>query len=805
MNKQNRARFISVVLALAMAASSSVAAFAAEDNEVTGDLKGTGYSALTLEVVDSGGGGGEGPGGGEEGGGGGDTDPAVLIATVPVELPVVMDLNGNITVPEDAVIINHVEDAGIEVTAIDVAVESDWAIAEFSDDFTAKADNTKEFGLKLRGDDLGLDGTIGLSSGNWQIAADGELPLNMRVRLPKHTEESKTQMATIGFTLDWSGTTDGSDPDAGSDVEINPPGVAGTFTVDWDNGLMLPKSKNVALFKWSDQGDGVTLQSVESSDDDVASVKLADAQPMVSGQTAVVVTGNARGTATVTGTLSNGQKAEFEVAISELDADNEPSADVDSSSGFNAGDVISPDDITVTVPVVNPDGSTTDVTVTPDTVPDTPLVSGDNEFTVDVDVNGVTITVKIVITVKAENPSDGLNQSVADAQAAGFTFASYQDGLEITNFTNTQFKSEVNVPEQIGDFKVVRIGDAAFDGESNLTKVTLPETVKEIGVDAFKGCTSLSLDVPAKDVAIGLGLGEVKELHIKSLTPNKDISGVAEAIGSGVDVYVNNTLFTDTEHLKKQTVTINYKDVSMWFLCIGDNGQSVDARVLDFNKAPREYAPFLPTILWTATDVVYPKYVNGVMVEKLPPLVFPSNMSLKTLYLPDSIKEALSVPTIGSSMSTAKNKGNIVITVNNIEGAITTGLGYNGSNYVSGAFVQYTNTAKLIGGEIQFPSGITEIPDSAFNGVLLVENVEIPSTVTRIGTSAFSGCSNLTSVVLNDGLETIGEAAFNGIGAPSLEVPDSVATIGENAFRNVQRVMYNGSATGSPWGAVAIN
>lgn len=502
MNKENRIRLLALTLALITATASPVTAFAAESNEITGDLEATGYSSLTLEVVDSGsegpgGGEGENPGGGEgENPGGGDTDPSVLVATVPVELPVIMDLEGNITVPKDAVIINHVEDKGIEVTAIDVVSGADWEIADFSDDFSSKSTNTKEFGLMLRGDELNTTGEFELSAGNWNIPADGELPLNMRMRLPKHTEESKTEIATIGFTLNWSDTTDGSDPDSGA--EIDPPEAEGKFEVDWENGVMLPTSKNHALFKWSNQGEDVVLESVESTDDTVASAAIASAQPTASGQASVEVTGNARGTATIIGTLSNGQTVEFDVAVSELDTEREPSAEVDSSLDFEGGDVLSPGDITVTIPIVNPDGSTTDMTITPDAVPDTPLQSGDNEFTIEVDVNGVTITVKIVITVKVVNPSNGLVQTVEEAQAMGFTFTSYKDGLTISKFTNTQFKSEINIPEQIGDFKVLGISDSAFYGQSNLKKVTFPDTVLRIGRYAFYRCTSLeNIELPS--------------------------------------------------------------------------------------------------------------------------------------------------------------------------------------------------------------------------------------------------------------------------------------------------------------------
>lgn len=209
-------KLITSLLTLSMLASTIVPAYAAETNEVVDPLPGTGYSKITVEVKDN-------------SGGGGDSD--IIIATVPVELPIIMDLEGNVTVPTDAKIINHVEDKGIKVTDVSITLDPSWSAANFSDDFTAKADNTKELGLSFRGDTLNADGTFPITEGNWNIAKNSNLPLNMAAKLPKHTIESKTQAATVGFTIDWSGldgTDGGSDPDAGKDNsggsgEVNPP------------------------------------------------------------------------------------------------------------------------------------------------------------------------------------------------------------------------------------------------------------------------------------------------------------------------------------------------------------------------------------------------------------------------------------------------------------------------------------------------------------------------------------------------------------------------------------------------------
>ena len=64
-----------------------------------------------------------------------------------------------------------------------------------------------------------------------------------------------------------------------------------------------------------------------------------------------------------------------------------------------------------------------------------------------------------------------------------------------------------------------------------------------------------------------------------------------------------------------------------------------------------------------------------------------------------------------------------------------------------------------------------------------VEYNSVAYSVTSIGELAFAWCSGLTSI----------------------EIPNSVTSIGEEAFNYVPNIVYNGTATGSPWGARSIN
>ena len=65
--------------------------------------------------------------------------------------------------------------------------------------------------------------------------------------------------------------------------------------------------------------------------------------------------------------------------------------------------------------------------------------------------------------------------------------------------------SAVSVPDIIGGYPVVKIGEEAFKNTS-VVSVTIPDTVKEIDWFAFYGCTSLKeITIPSSVISVGYG------------------------------------------------------------------------------------------------------------------------------------------------------------------------------------------------------------------------------------------------------------------------------------------------------------
>ena len=116
------------------------------------------------------------------------------------------------------------------------------------------------------------------------------------------------------------------------------------------------------------------------------------------------------------------------------------------------------------------------------------------------------------------------------------------------------------------------------------------------------------------------------------------------------------------------------------------------------------------------------------------------------------------------------------------------------------AFYQCKTLNKVI-----IPSSVTSIGESAFQGCSSLTSVEITDSVTCIGDGAFYLCTSLNNVTISEGVTSIGDYAFFKCNFINIEIPLSVTKIGMSAFFKVPHIYYNGSATGSPWGALAMN
>lgn len=114
--------------------------------------------------------------------------------------------------------------------------------------------------------------------------------------------------------------------------------------------------------------------------------------------------------------------------------------------------------------------------------------------------------------------------------------------------------------------------------------------------------------------------------------------------------------------------------------------------------------------------------------------------------------------------------------MNDIEASMVTSIGYafyrSSKNYTIKSF-----------DELQYFTGITSIPDSAFSGNAGMTSITIPDGVTSLDGNGFRDCSALTSIIIPEGVTYIGSNTFNGCTKlTSVTLPTSLTYIAGYSF-----------------------
>ena len=179
-------------------------------------------------------------------------------------------------------------------------------------------------------------------------------------------------------------------------------------------------------------------------------------------------------------------------------------------------------------------------------------------------------------------------------------------------------------------------------------------------------------------------------------------------------------------------------------------------------------------------DLDVPNEIYGLPVLAIGDRAFYGCSSLKSIDLPDS------VTTIGDcafSGCDSLNSIDLPYSVTTIGDSAFSGcslltsveVSEKNENYISVDGVLFTKDRKTFvqypagkkDKEYAIPSGVTTI-GGAFSGCSSLESIDLPDSVTTIGIAAFRGCSSLESIVIPDSVTTIGNEAFDG--CPSLTI-----------------------------------
>ena len=320
--------------------------------------------------------------------------------------------------------------------------------------------------------------------------------------------------------------------------------------------------------------------------------------------------------------------------------------------------------------------------------------------------------------------------------------------IETTSNTLISGCKNTTIPES-----VTNIGDDAFGGCNNLTSINIPEGVTSIGRSAFYDCNSLtSISIP------------------KSVTSIGDFAffGYNRSNLTSIVVEEGNTVFDSRNDCNALIETGSNT------LIIGCNTTIIPESVKSINK----YAFSNCTDL---TSIIIPEGVTNIDQE-----AFAGCSNLQSITIPESVI-AIGINAFSGTLWD-KNQpeglvyaGKVAYKYNGIMPENTTINIKNGTLGIAGfAFSGCSGLTSII-----LPEDLITIGDAAFSGCSGLQSINIPNDVTYIGQDAFRNCHNLTSVAIPNGVKEINNNMFSDCEAlTSIVIPAGVTSIGDAAFYN---------------------
>ena len=399
--------------------------------------------------------------------------------------------------------------------------------------------------------------------------------------------------------------------------------------------------------------------------------------------------------------------------------------------------------------------------------------------------------------------------------------------------TKMKFRRNKKIKKVIIKKGVTSVSYEAFALCKNLNSVTIPSTVKTIGIRSFYGTKISKITVPSKTIGQG-AFGSCKDL--KTIVMPGDFKLKLEEDTDDKLWYVasdQSAVDTITFNTKLKLENVSYLSANNLVVAKNDPSyQSIEGVIYTKDgkgivRVPQKRTELkikegctefnMQSVLYNSTDSEGDEFNN---CSKLKKIVIPSSvksinkikyktdradacdMHVDTIEIAPKDFDANSLYALGSSLG--KN-----ITIESLMKLRPDQITYKDHMYITkdhgllkydgkDANVEIPEEITWIAPEafyrnetlknVKLPSKITTIEENTFYGCSELEAVIIPDQVTMIGKSAFDECTVLKSVTFGKSLKVIKDHAFASVNIRNFTIPSGIQKIETGAFAGINQI-----------------
>ena len=389
-------------------------------------------------------------------------------------------------------------------------------------------------------------------------------------------------------------------------------------------------------------------------------------------------------------------------------------------------------------------------------------------------------------TETSELDSIATYASADDLVYGDYTYTVWNGAVTITGYTGKA--TDVVVPDEINGYEVTTIGHLAFSGCNNVTAITLPNTLKEIGFCAFKGTQITYIKIPAcvtelehldyshvsafsnceklETIEFSDGIKTIPEYGVSYVSSLKKVILPSDLIKISARAFYQDYNLTEIEfpeslqEIKSGAFigcdSLQHLDLKEGLTSIGEAAFSGCSKITSF-VLPNTIKELGPSA-FSGTQIEYIKIPAGIikMGESYHAFsAFSGCEKLKTIEFEEGMKV---IPAAAASKITSLKRVILPSSVTEI-------------NYR--AFCRDTNLT-----EIEFPESLQKIGEQAFYRCESLENVNFKEGLMTIEDEAFLNCSSITSIVLPNTIKALGACIFAGTQINYIKIPTNVTDIG---------------------------